>query len=63
MVWHYVKLAWYWMFPVKDEICELSPLLKTKPKTVREARCESRKAERLRKRKRPKGQKLLWLED
>ena len=27
MVWHYVKLAWYWWFPVKDEICELTPLL------------------------------------
>ena len=62
MVWHYMKLAWYWMFPVKDELCELA-ILKTKPKSVREARCESRKAERLRIRKRPKRQKLLWLED
>ena len=31
MVWHYVKLAWYWWFPVRDEICELTPLLEVDP--------------------------------
>ena len=63
MVWHYVKLAWYWMFPVKDEICELSPLLTTKPKTVQEARCESKKERKVRRRPRPKSLRPVWLED
>ena len=63
MVWHYVKLAWYWWFPVKDDICELSPLLSTKPKkTIKEARCDSKK-ERKVKRRNWKPTKPLWLED
>ena len=31
MVWNLVRHVWYWFFPVRDELCELTPLLATKP--------------------------------
>ena len=34
MLWTYARYVWYWFFPVRDELCELSPLLATRPITL-----------------------------